>query len=317
MGTDRQRVAVSLPLPNQPLVFQNAASLNARSFEYRDRRRAILIVDDDLGTCETFGLSLSRTGLYVEAVLSGAAALAAARSSTFDLMLLDLRLTDMIGIEVPRALREEGRLVPFVLMSAFHTTETTVEAMRLGAAGVVDKPLTLEDVHRTVSSVLVGGAPSAPSAVPTLRESTAQRDRRPGCIAERWALLVLRACESESDLTTISDWAACVGVSKTSLVETCYLLGVDPRDARDLARLLRVFILSAARDCPVEALLDVSDRRTLRALFQRGGLELALTAAQLSPNQFLERQRFVSAKNEGLKVLTLLVHARERKDYWS
>jgi CheY-like chemotaxis protein len=61
---------------------------------------AVLIVDDDLGTRETFAVALERLGLAVQAADSGAEGLKIAKSRPFDLLLVDLELPDMRGIEL-------------------------------------------------------------------------------------------------------------------------------------------------------------------------------------------------------------------------
>src|SRR5205823_11730656 len=88
-----------------------------------------------------------------------------------------------------------------------------------------------------------------------------------------------------SDL--VGEWAAYVGVSTSSLSESCRLLGIHPRDARDLMRLLRALIQSSAHGCEPETLLLVSDRRTLKALLDRAGLIAGGKAGSTSVDQLL------------------------------
>src|SRR5262249_45269022 len=147
----------------------------------------------------------------------------------------------------------------------FLTTEVTVDAMRLGAADVLEKPVTIEHLRGVVLSLLgdrsseQGTGPRTPGI-------------QPRSAAERWAIHVLKACGSDHDLTTVGEWAAYVGLSRTSLDECCQLAGVHPLDARDLMRLLRALRQAGVEGCPPETLLLVSDRRTLRKLLERGGL---------------------------------------------
>jgi hypothetical protein len=125
----------------------------------------------------------------------------------------------------------------------------------------------------------------------------------PASAAERWAMFVFRACASSGDLKTLHAWAACVGVSYTSLRESCRLLAIRPHDARDLTRMLRALMRSYVDECPASALLDVSDSRTLRALLQRAGADSSGRLADLTIDQFLMRQRFVAADNAGMRAL--------------
>ena len=117
-------------------------------------RRAILVIDDDLGMRETFTWALRAYGFQVTTAGSGARAIALTKTSHFDLMLIDLRLPDMSGIDVVRSLRSDGSDVPFVLVSGFLTDPIAVEARALGAIGVWEKPLTVDDVVVNVRAAL-------------------------------------------------------------------------------------------------------------------------------------------------------------------
>ena len=250
---------------------------------------AVLIVDDDPAIRAVLTHALRRSGYAARTACCGMEGLAIARTAAFDLLLIDLRLPDIPGIDVIRRLRAETRRVPFVLISAFLTIATTVEAMRLGALHVMEKPINIDDLMSIVRTALTSGTPRLPSI-------------HPRSAAQRWALHVFKACESEGDLRTIEDWATFVGVSYTSLCESCRLLGIKPHDARDLARMLRAVLKSAADRCGPEAVLDVSDRRTLLGLLARAGLADA-PLGTVSAEEFLQRQRFVAAGNEGLQAL--------------
>jgi DNA-binding response OmpR family regulator len=117
-------------------------------------RRAILVIDDDLGTRETFTWVLTAYGFRVTTASSGARGVTVGRSGHFDLMLVDLRLPDISGIEVVRSLQSDGSDVRFVLVSAFMTGPIADEARRLGASSVLEKPLTVEHLMRHVRAAL-------------------------------------------------------------------------------------------------------------------------------------------------------------------
>ena len=115
---------------------------------------AILVIDDDLGTRETYKWALQAHGFNVTTAGSGARALALQKSGHFDLMLLDLRLPDISGIDVVRSMQSEGAAMPFVLVSAFLTPPVTTEAKALGAIGVWEKPMTMDAVVGHVREAL-------------------------------------------------------------------------------------------------------------------------------------------------------------------
>jgi CheY-like chemotaxis protein len=216
-------------------------------------------------------------------------------------MIVDLRLPDMPGTQMMRTLRDEGIDTKFILISAFLTTADTVEAMKSGAADVVDKPLDIDNLLTLVRRE------SRRSAVRRQVRNQSHLHRHPRSTAERWAMQVARACEAEGDLKTLEDWASFVGVSYTTLCESCRLLGIRPHEARDLTRMLSAIKRSIARRCKPEALLDVSDRRTLNALLDRAALRRGARFEPLSIDEFLQRQRFVELDNEGLKALRELL----------
>jgi CheY-like chemotaxis protein len=265
-----------------------------RALTSRLSRAHVLVADDDVSLQETLRFGLDKQSFVIEDAACGAEAIERASKNVPDLLFLDLRLPDMSGLDVVRALRERGRYVPFVLMSAWLETSTVVEAMRLGALDALDKPLMIEQIdaviRRHVDTGLRGPARAG-------REGS-----RP--VAERWADYVVGACDSIDDLKTLADWARAVAVSNSVLCETCRLLGIRPSEARDLMRVTRALVRTTYEDAPIEAFLDIGDRRTRRALMERAGIRLAnrrSTPQDLS--EFLSRQRFVDQTNQGLRAL--------------
>jgi hypothetical protein len=131
----------------------------------------------------------------------------------------------------------------------------------------------------------------------------------PHSAAERWAAHVLKACESDGDLRTIDEWASFVGLSRSSLCESCRVLGIRPHDARDFTRILRVVLKIPATHFRPEAFLDVRDRRTLKTLLLRAGLSVEPETRLVSVSQFVKGQRFISADNDGLASLCGFINA--------
>lgn len=129
--------------------------------------------------------------------------------------------------------------------------------------------------------------------------------------ARRWASFILRAGDASSDPRTLAEWARAVGASKSVLVESCARLGVHPREARDLARVLRL-VRRVSEPWDPELTLDAADRRTLRALLDRAGLGGAASGGRPTPEQFLLRQRFVPQTSPGLGALRHLLGGAAR-----
>jgi len=84
----------------------------------------------------------------------GAEAISQLRSGEFDVVLTDLRLPDVDGMEVLRATRETQRGVPVILFTAFGSIETAIQAIRQGAYDYVTKPFPLEEISLLVSRAL-------------------------------------------------------------------------------------------------------------------------------------------------------------------
>ena len=117
-------------------------------------RKKILICDDQETIRRSLGEALGDEGYEIEEAGDGHTALDLVRDHTPDLLLLDLKLPDTTGVEVLRTIREEGRDVPVILMTAYGDTPTAVEAMKLGAYDFVQKPYTLGDMKTKVASAL-------------------------------------------------------------------------------------------------------------------------------------------------------------------
>lgn len=264
-----------------------------------------LIASDDDDLHDTVNEAVGRLSYIVAVVRSGRDALASARSSPLSLLLLDQCLRDLDALDVARSLSASTPDLPFVLIGRGLTTSITVEAMRLGAFTVLEKPVPVNQMVAMLRSAVIGTAVPTPLIVNT----TATGQFVPRSIAERWASHVLKACESDGDLRTIGAWASFVGLSYSSLCESCRLLGIQPLVARDFTRVLRAVCRSHLTGCFIEELLDISDRRTLRMLLTRAGLTAADDRHRISLEQFFVSQRFVASKNAGLGVLrALLLH---------
>lgn len=114
----------------------------------------ILVVDDEETMRRSLAEILRLEGCQVQAVSSGEAALEILRRDTIDLMLLDLKMPGMDGLEV---LRESARLVPetqVVLLTAHGSLESAIEALRHGAHDYLLKPASPGQIVRSVASGL-------------------------------------------------------------------------------------------------------------------------------------------------------------------
>jgi len=123
---------------------------------------AILVVDDDPGFRKLLEAILSGQGYQVQTAGSVREAVRLGATRRFQLVLCDLRLPDGDGLSVLRRFNEMAPATPFVMITAFGTVATAVEAMKLGAVDFLEKPLrSPEELRQLVRRVL-----STPAAQP-------------------------------------------------------------------------------------------------------------------------------------------------------
>lgn len=269
-------------------------------------RRALLL-EDDPETSHVLALVLASPRLEVVPALSGAEALAVARRVHFDLLLVDLGLPDMPGLEVVRRFRAQDNLMPFIVICGRASVPAVVECMKLGALDVLEKPVTFEDLTEAVDSVLwpagcdarVRPAPATPTEDRARSPEAIDEVDEPRSAVERWARLVVRAVHADRDARTLDLWAREVGVSRSVLCESCRIVHVTPRDARDFARLLRAARKSGERWQP-ETVIDFADTRTLKQLERRAGLTRLSELGELSIDEFLRCQQLIPEDHPGL-----------------
>jgi two-component system KDP operon response regulator KdpE len=128
----------------------------------------VLAVDDEAQILTALGRGLGRVGHEVLVARNAADGLAAAAASSPDLVLLDLRLPDLDGIEVVRRLRSWTG-VPILLLSGDGTERARVAALDAGADDFIDKPFSMEELRARVGAALRRSR-SATSEAPTIAQ---------------------------------------------------------------------------------------------------------------------------------------------------
>jgi len=115
----------------------------------------ILVTDDDETSCGLFAEVLTGEGYQVDCAKTGEEALARLQQdSGYDLLIVDIRMPGMSGLDVTRAVRKSTPSLPIVVMTAFGSMETAVVAIREGAFDYISKPLKLEGIKQAVSRAL-------------------------------------------------------------------------------------------------------------------------------------------------------------------
>lgn len=120
-----------------------------------EQKIKILVVDDEPDALELFKDLFIRQGYDVECVLSGKEALDSVEKSIIDVVLLDIRMPVMDGIEALDKLRQKKPQLPVVMLTAYGYDEDLInKALDLGAAGYISKNLPLPQIVHTFKTLL-------------------------------------------------------------------------------------------------------------------------------------------------------------------
>ena len=114
----------------------------------------ILVVDDELSMRELLEVLLTRQGYKISCAENGRKAISMIEKTYFDLLLCDIRLGDITGLDVLRASKNRNQNTVVIMISAYATTETAVEAMNEGAYDYVPKPFENEELIQTIANAL-------------------------------------------------------------------------------------------------------------------------------------------------------------------
>jgi DNA-binding NtrC family response regulator len=143
----------------------------------------ILIVDDDPSQRQLLGGFLRQQGFAVAEAPSGSAALAILAERPVALMISDVRMPGMTGLELMRHAREQLPALPVLMVTAFADIRDAVGAMRDGALNYLEKPVDLDELRSMVREAIGAVASAAPPAAPgvpipadVVAESPAMRD---------------------------------------------------------------------------------------------------------------------------------------------
>ena len=116
--------------------------------------RSVLIVDDEKNIRLTLSLALEKLNLLVDTAVNGEEALGKLKEKSYALMLLDLRMPGIDGMEVLKRVPSIRPEVKVVIITAWGSIEAAVEAMKLGAVDFLQKPFDAEEVRSLIFSLL-------------------------------------------------------------------------------------------------------------------------------------------------------------------
>jgi len=114
----------------------------------------ILIVDDEASMRELLQIMLEREGYQVQCAEDGAVAFELLKKNEFDLLISDIQMPKLTGIELLRLLREQDLDQTVLMITAFSSTEEAVEAMKLGAYDYITKPFKNDEIRLVIRNAL-------------------------------------------------------------------------------------------------------------------------------------------------------------------
>ena len=118
--------------------------------EEMTEKESILIVDDDESTLKTLSLIFDEKGYETETAVTGREAIEQARKRFFNLAFLDIKLSDMEGVELLAPLKKMHPDMVVIIITGYASLETAVRALNEGAAAYITKPLNMDEVLVTV-----------------------------------------------------------------------------------------------------------------------------------------------------------------------
>ena len=113
----------------------------------------ILVIEDDNRVAEFLDRGMRAEGYAVQVARNGTEGLAIARAGDYTLILLDVMLPGINGMEVCQTLRREGRYVPILMLTAMSTVEDRVTGLRCGADDYLGKPFAFEELLARIEAL--------------------------------------------------------------------------------------------------------------------------------------------------------------------
>ncbi len=119
-----------------------------------DKQKRILAVDDEPNMRRLLEISLRQAGYQALSAANGKEALELLKQEQVDLVVSDLHMPGMNGLELLKQMRIDGELMPFIMVTAQGEISTAVEAMKLGAADYILRPFDLEVLEVAIAKAL-------------------------------------------------------------------------------------------------------------------------------------------------------------------
>jgi CheY-like chemotaxis protein len=148
----------------------------------------VLIVDDEEAVCELLHEELSDRGFVCTTALDANTALSRLMAHHFDVVLLDIRLPEISGMDLLQTIHLEYRDVTVIMVTAINETDTVVRAIKLGAWDYVIKPFNVDKIEKSIRIALEVGEGGMPESDVGPRRNAKQRNRATGEFPEMDAI---------------------------------------------------------------------------------------------------------------------------------
>lgn len=119
--------------------------------------KAILIIDDEKNVITSFKKIMSQEGYGVLMAQNAEEGLRMVRENVLDLLIMDIRMPGLSGLEAFSKFKDIDPKLPIIIMTAYGTTESAIEAMRLGAYDYITKPLDIPQMKRLIEKAIKVG----------------------------------------------------------------------------------------------------------------------------------------------------------------
>ncbi len=123
------------------------------------KKNKILIIDDERSLLESLEMFLAEKGYTVSCAVSAAEGISLCAAFDPDVIILDVRLPDMNGLDVLRQLADQGRH-NIIIITAFHDMDITIKTVKLGAFDYIPKPIDVDELDRAIDRALKSTGPA-------------------------------------------------------------------------------------------------------------------------------------------------------------
>lgn len=120
----------------------------------KEKGYRILVIDDDFEMCDLLSEFLDREGFDVFPLMDGFEALGLLRKEEFDVIITDLKMKGVKGLDILNEAQKLAPLTPVIMITAFGTIESAIKAMKMGAYDYITKPFQMEELLMTVQKAL-------------------------------------------------------------------------------------------------------------------------------------------------------------------